>query len=201
MSKQLCFKVDGEWLTDFIRNSYYQKDESYEECKSKLLRSLCLSGLKEDEKEQLAQDIIFGNKKFIGVNNLELVDDTDFDVYKYSRFSRPNFNESEKGIRGILTREGMFVQCEHQQHNSAIEAIGHEKCKGSLAFWMGLIGAGVSKDNHNDKISIQQKKWFEKNKEYMHKEQIKSWNRLVEIEILQEKYKEDYDNYLNSGNY
>lgn len=162
MSERLCFKIDGEWLTDFIRNLYYMEDESYEECKGKLLRSLCLNGLEEDEKEQLAQDIIFGNKKFIGVNDLELVEDSDFDVYNYSRFSRPNFNKDEEGIRGILTKEGIFVQCEYQQHNSTIEAIGHEKCKGSLAFWMGLIGAGVSKDNYNDKISIQQKSGLKK---------------------------------------
>ncbi|NRT32421.1 hypothetical protein BJV38_004994 [Clostridium beijerinckii] len=192
MSENVFFKIDGEWFTDFIRTLYYADDKSYEECKEKLLLSLCLEDISNDDKEELAQAIIFGDKKFIGVNSLELVDDTDFDVYNYSRFSRPKFNENCRGIRGILTKEGIFVPCEFQGHASTIDKIGIDKCKGALQFWMGLMGAGVSKDEQRDNITKQQQKFFYKNIHYMHPEQTRDWGKLVKHEKIREKYKLDY---------
>ncbi|CUU46157.1 hypothetical protein [Clostridium beijerinckii] len=188
MSENVFLKIDGEWFTDFIRTLYYADDKSYEECKEKLLLSLCLEDISNDDKEELAQAIIFGDKKFIGVNSLELVDDTDFDVYNYSRFSRPKFNENCRGIRGILMKEGIFVPCEFQGHASAIDEIGIDKCKGALQFWMGLMGAGVSKDEQKIEITKYQKKFFEENRRYMGEEQIRDWELLIDNEILRKEY-------------
>lgn len=192
MSENVCFKVDGEWLTDFIRNLYYSDDKSYEECKDKLILSLCLNELTESEKDELAEAIIYGDKKFIGINSFDLVDDTDFDVYNYSRFSRPKFQVNCRGIRGILTKEGIFVPCEYQGHNSTIENIGFEKCKGALQFWMGLMGAGVSKDEQKDNITKQQQKFFYENIHYMHPEQTRDWKNLVKFEKFRKRHNLDY---------
>ncbi|WP_315069638.1 hypothetical protein [uncultured Clostridium sp.] len=192
MSENVYFKVDGKWLTNFIRTLYYSDDKSYEECKDKLILSLCLNELTESEKDELAEAIIFGDKKFIGVNSFDLVDDTDFDVYNYSRFSRPEFHENCRGIRGILTREGIFVQCPYEGHASTIKKIGIDKCKGALQFWMGLMGAGVSKDEQRDNITKQQQKFFYENIHYMHPEQTRDWRNLVKHERIREKYKLDY---------
>ena len=65
MCEKLNFKIDGQWFTDFIRRLYYSENNSYKECKEKLLKSLCLDYISEDDKEKLAQSIIFGDKKFI----------------------------------------------------------------------------------------------------------------------------------------
>jgi hypothetical protein len=191
MSENVFFKIDGEWFTDFIRTLYYADDKSYEDCKEKLLLSLCLEDISNDDKEELAQAIIFGDKKFVGVNSLDLVDDNDFDVYNYSRFSRPKFNVNGRGIRGILTKEGIFVPCEFQGHASTIEEIGIAKCKGALQFWNGLMSSGVAKDEQRTEVTKYQKKFFEENKQYMNEEQLKSWKLLIENETLRKEYNLD----------
>lgn len=194
MSKSVYFKVHGEWLTDFIRDLYYSGNESYETCKEKLIGVLNTGSYKmtEDEKEELASSIIFGEKKLTGINEMSLVDDKDFDVYNYAtRFKRPEFKGIKKGIRGILTKSGLFVPCEFMGHASTIEYIGEEKCIGAVQFWMSLSGCGISKDKFDDKFTKQQINFFYSNIEYMHPEQVKDWARAVKLERFYEKYNKE----------
>jgi len=186
--EKVTFKMHGDWFTDYIRTLYYGDDLNFNKCRDSLIQSLCLNNISEEEKEELAKLILFGEKRFVGINNFDLIDDVDFDVYKYSRFSRPTFHLNCRGIRGILTREGIFVQCPYEGHASTIEKIGIDKCEGAIQFWMGLMGAGASKDKWEDNITKQQHKFFYQNIHYMHPEQIKNWKNLVKHEILIRKY-------------
>lgn len=183
-TQQVHFTISGEWLTDFIREQYYgSADWSYEQCKDTLLRTLSLDA-PDEEKEHLASAIIHGDKKFIGDNELSLVDDPDFDVYKYSKFIRPVFIPDQRGVRGILTVDGLFVKCEYQAHADTIEQIGPEKSKGSLAFWQGLIGSGVSKDDYSRHLSIHQIRWANKHLDCMSPHQQREWKRMELLDKL-----------------
>ncbi|MBB6716247.1 hypothetical protein [Clostridium gasigenes] len=188
MSKNVCFKIDGEWFTDFIRNLYYAEDKSYEKCKEKLLKSLCLQDIDEDEKEELAQEIIFGEKKLIGVNELDLVEDIDFDVYKYSRITRPMHFIEGKGITGILTKDGIFAECEYGEHNNTVNFIdnGHQNLSGAVVFSIGSktgVGANCDSYVHIDttwsKLSKYQIRWYKENKKYLTERQIRQFERWI----------------------
>lgn len=178
MEEKLRFEVDGEWFTDFIRDLYYQRDESYEVCKRKLLDSLHLISLTKDEEDNLAESILFGDKKLVGVNAFDLVDDIEFDVYKYSRFPRPIF-KFDCGIRGILTKEGIFVECAYMGHSALTKHIGVEKCNNSISFWTGLMGDGATIDNYKNEITKYQTKWYLEHKQYLNQEQIRDWELLI----------------------
>lgn len=188
MSENLCFKVDGEWFTDFIRNLYYAEDKSYDECKGKLLKSLCLDDISEDDKEELSQMIIFGDKKFIGVNDLDLVDDIDFDLYKYSRVPRPTNFVKNKGVTGILLTNGVFAECEYGGHNSIINFVdnGHQNLSGAVVFSIGCAtGVGENCDSYVKmdttwaKLSKYQIRWYIEHKKYLNERQIHTFERYL----------------------
>lgn len=188
MCEKLNFKIDGQWFTDFIRRLYYSENKSYKECKEKLLKSLCLDYISEDDKEELAQSIIFGDKKFIGINDLDLVDDVDFDVYKYSRIPRPTFIEN-KGITGILLSDGIFAQCKYGEHDDTINFVdnGHGNLSGAIIFSVGCeFGIGINSDSYVEmdticgKLSKYQVKWYKKHKKYLNKKQICEFERYLD---------------------
>lgn len=172
--KQICFKVDGEWFTDFIRNLYYNENNSLEECKNKLIKCLNLDSiLEEEEKNELIEAILFGSKKFIGTNSFELIDDKEFNIYDYCHFSKPDFSKAKYAV-GILTRDGIFVQCKYQQHEATIRCIGLKKARGALVFHRDIFGNEfyVSKDNNKIKTTKYQRKWIKNNLEHLTPEQI-----------------------------
>lgn len=76
MSK-VTFSIEGEFVTDLARSWFWDEDKPYETCE-KLLIS-CLSGTEqtEDELKRIAQEIIEGKKKLVGVNELTLEDDNE----------------------------------------------------------------------------------------------------------------------------
>lgn len=188
MSEKLHFKVEGEWITDFLRKLYYSENRGYEDCKERLINSLGLQGLSEKEQEELAQAIIFGEKKLVGVNNFKLVEDTDFDVYQYSRVSRPiNFSEN-KGVTGILTGDGVFAECSYGGHDSIINFVddGHHNLSGAITFSTGSpTGTGVNVDSYVymdtnwSKPTKYQIRWYENNKQYLNDTQRYRFERLM----------------------
>lgn len=168
----VTFKIDGEWLTDYIRKFFYAEDFSFEECKCKLIDSLSLRSFTEEQKNKFAEDIIYGEKKLIGCNSFELVDDPDFDLYNYSRISRPKNFKENGGVIGILTTDGVFGECGYGGHSSMLEFIdnGHGNCNGSIVFQHKYsYDYAVIDDGY--KPTKQQIKWFDKNKEYLSVEQ------------------------------
>lgn len=176
----LTFKVDGEWFTDFIRKLFYSEDYSFEECKYKLINSLCLHNIATKEQQiELTEDILYGEKKLIGCNEFKLVDDPDFDLYEYSRISRPKNFEVDKGVVGILTTDGVFGECKYGGHSSMLNFI--DNCHGNIN--------GAITFHHTDKYDYafiddeykatkQQIKWFKKNKKYL------SYNQKQCLEIM-----------------
>jgi hypothetical protein len=191
--KKVYFSIDGEWFTNFIRTLYYADDKSYDYCKDRLLNSLCLAELNmtDSEKEELAKSILFGDKKLIGINDLELVDDSDFNIYNYSRFSEPKFDKNKKGIVGILTQEGLFVQCHFRQHADTIDEIGQDKANGSLAFWTDIFADEfhITKDWEKRHTTKYQRSWIEQHKEYLSEDQLKDVRRIYKIEDYHDKQK------------
>ncbi len=188
MSEKIHFKVDGEWLTSFIRKLYYAEDMGYKDCKERLINSLCLQEVSEEEKEELVQAIIFGDKKLVGVNSFELVEDIDFDVYDYSRVSRPtNFIEN-KGVTGILTSAGVFAECRYGGHNDILNFVddGHQNISGAITFSTGRpTGIGI---NDNSYVYMDttcynptkyQIRWYENNKVYLNETQRHLFERYM----------------------
>lgn len=171
MAESLVFQIHGDWLTDFIRNLYYAEEYSYEECKAKLVNSLCLKDLSEKEKTELFESILYGEKKLIGVNELELVDDTDFDVYKYSRFTKPVF---ENKVIGFLLRDGVFVQCNYMEHFTTLDKIGEELAKGALIFGFNnrTKETYCYTDKEDDILTKQQLKWINKYTDFLSEYQL-----------------------------
>lgn len=184
MSERVYFKVDGEWLTDFIRNLYYAENKPYDECKQKLCKSLCLGDLSEEDKEELAQAIMFGEKKLVGINSLDLVDDIDFDVYNYSRIWRPKNLEENKGVIGILTKDGIFAECNYGGHYSTIDFIdrGNQECAGAFVFSTGNENNNESsyvKSDEGFPPNKHQIKWFNGNKKYLNENQRHHFEKYI----------------------
>ncbi|WP_394897613.1 hypothetical protein [Clostridium butyricum] len=146
----------------------------------------------EDEKEELSESIIYGDKKFIGVNDLDLVDDIEFDVYKYRRLPRPTHFEEGKGIIGILTKDGIFVECEYGGHNSTINFIdnGHQNLNGAAVFGTGCetglggnVDSYVRMDTTWSKLSKYQIRWYKENKKYLDERQIRTMDRYLKKKV------------------
>lgn len=75
-SEQLQFKIDTEWLCNFVRQRVWYEGLSYTDGLKTLVE--CLNGLS----EEIADDILKGKKKLVGINEGELVDDNKFAEYK-----------------------------------------------------------------------------------------------------------------------
>lgn len=175
----VTFKVDGEFLTDFFRKLYYADDLSYDEVKERFKDSLNLQG---NELDEVFQNLIYGKRKLVGINEFDFVEDNDFDVYDYSRFLRPTFKEAE-GIRGILTQDGIFVQCNYGGHFSTLDWIG-DKAFGGVVFYLHQCDSsisGVSADYDITPLSRMQLEWIEKHKKYLTPYQIDHLETILHL--------------------
>lgn len=74
---QVGFKVDGEWLTDFVRTWFWNENKPYETCENLLLQSLMCPDVPIEEIKTVIQEIIEGRKKLIGINEFTLVEDNE----------------------------------------------------------------------------------------------------------------------------
>lgn len=163
MGELVNFKITGEYITKWIRTLYFVENTKLDYCKNKLIKLLMMDNSL--DKEKVAEDIILGEKKLVGENELYLERDNEFDVYNYCYISRPILKSGE-GITGILTRDGLFAQCNYGEHNETIKMLGN-KSSGALIFSSSDKGSYVIKDKQNDSLSSNQIKWLEKNYEYL----------------------------------
>lgn len=74
-TETLHWQIDGEWLTNFVRSWFWDEDKPYETCAE--LLGECIGTDDKLLKASIIQDIIEGRKKFVGVNEFELVDDNE----------------------------------------------------------------------------------------------------------------------------
>ena len=72
-TERLQFTVDGEWLTDFVRLWFWNEDKPYDTCKE--LIGSCIYSDDDSIITEITDSILEGRKKFIGINEFELVDD------------------------------------------------------------------------------------------------------------------------------
>lgn len=75
--EELYFKVEGEFICDLARTMFWDDDRPYEACEELLLSCLGTDEISLDEKKGIAQDILEGKKKLIGINCFDLVDDNE----------------------------------------------------------------------------------------------------------------------------
>lgn len=77
MKEIVGFKIDGEWLTNFVRTLFWDEDKPYDVCENLLLQSLINPDISIDQTKDIIREIIEGRKKLVGINNFELVDDNE----------------------------------------------------------------------------------------------------------------------------
>lgn len=75
--ENLHFKIDGEYVTDLVRDMFWNDDRSYEECEEFLFACLVNDDVTIEEKKQIIIDILEGRKKFVGINTFTLEDDNE----------------------------------------------------------------------------------------------------------------------------
>lgn len=71
----LHWQIDGEWLTNLARSWFWDEDRPYEKV-AELLGG-CIQTDDSTIKDTIVRDIIEGRKKFVGINEFELVDDNE----------------------------------------------------------------------------------------------------------------------------
>ena len=75
--QQLAFSIEGEFITDLARNWFWVENKPYEVCEELLLSCLCTDQITLEEKKIIAQQIIEGRKKLVGLNEFSLEDDNE----------------------------------------------------------------------------------------------------------------------------
>lgn len=74
---QVCWKVDGAFICDLARTWFWDEDKPYEKCEELVLTCLAGNDLDERELKVIAQSIIEGRKKLVGINEFTLEDDNE----------------------------------------------------------------------------------------------------------------------------
>lgn len=76
MEKSITFKIDGEWLTDFVRKRYWYEGLSYEDSFKLLEACLVPPGSEaSDFMYEAISGILTGKKKLVGINEVSVEDD------------------------------------------------------------------------------------------------------------------------------
>ena len=75
MTETLHWSVEGAFITDLVRQWFWYEHRPYEKCEELLLSCLCTDAIDEQEKKDIAQKIIEGRYKLVGVNEFTLEED------------------------------------------------------------------------------------------------------------------------------
>ena len=76
MKKSITFKIDGAWLTDFVRKRYWYEGLSYEDSFKLLEACLVPPGSEaSDFMYEAISGILTGKKKLVGINEVSVEDD------------------------------------------------------------------------------------------------------------------------------
>lgn len=71
----LAFKLSGEWITNYVRELFWNCHRPYEDVEEILLNCLINDAVSLEDRRNIAQDIIEGKSKLVGVNEFSIVDD------------------------------------------------------------------------------------------------------------------------------
>jgi len=132
------WKIEGEFITNLARSWFWDEDKPYEICEELLLKCLCGTDTSEIELKIIAQNIIEGRKKLVGINSFDLEDDNKNIrpiTLKLEEIARKAKVEQLRNL--MITRMIDFVDpyCTVKSKNGAIECeyINLEECK--TWFW------------------------------------------------------------------
>lgn len=73
----LQWQIDGEFICNIARTWFWDENRPYEKSEELLLSALGTDEITLDEKRRIAQDIIEGRKKLVGINTCTLEDDNE----------------------------------------------------------------------------------------------------------------------------
>lgn len=106
----LNFSVSGEFITQTARRWFFEEKRDYLKSE-KLILSCCENvELTEEEKKELAKDIIEGKKQFIGINELELIDDNSICRSVAEELSeRENYKKKIELEKDIMNRPFFYI--------------------------------------------------------------------------------------------
>lgn len=104
---RISFGIDGDWLTDFIRNSVLNGERDYEWALQRMSEIVEPNGIDERQAEKMTQDIILGRSRFSGYTSngtfsYNEIDEAPNDLFK--RFC--SVNEKLKDERKTRTEFG-----------------------------------------------------------------------------------------------
>lgn len=75
MKQTLSFSITGEFITCTAREWFWEENKPYEICEQLLFSCLVNDQITDEQRRLLAQDIIEGRKKLVGINDLTIEDD------------------------------------------------------------------------------------------------------------------------------
>lgn len=82
MKETVAFKIDGEWLTDFVRRRYWYEGLAYQEAFDLCKSILVPYGTEPDEAfTNVINGILTGTIKLEGVNSFDVVEDNKFSEF------------------------------------------------------------------------------------------------------------------------
>lgn len=77
MKQTLSFSITGEFITNTVREWFWEENKPYDICEQLLFSCLVNDQISDDQRRSLAQDIIEGRKKLVGLNDLTIEDDNE----------------------------------------------------------------------------------------------------------------------------
>lgn len=89
--------------------------------------------------------------------------------------------EENKGVIGILTKEGAFFRCQYGDHDKLIHSL-KSKAKGAIIFGVSERGSYLLKDKETDILTIHQKRSLNSHIKY-----LDDMQKLIAIYMLKEK--------------
>lgn len=115
----LSFKVSGEWITKYARELFWECHKSYQDVEELLLNCLVTDELNLEERKDIAQDIIEGKCKLVGINTFTVEDDG-----TCIRKLREALSQSESNLVEISNKvdelkhrtEELVSEIEHKDH-------------------------------------------------------------------------------------
>lgn len=183
---KLKYNGTGEHLTNFIRDMYYLLAIDYETCKKTLCSSLSLrKNTTEQTKDTLCKTILLGQYKCIGTDSIQLVCDDNFDIYNHTIFSKPKHFDMDKGVNGILLNNGIFVECDENNHDSIICFVtdwNNKLLSGAIKFVINN-NQDLSYCESNTIPTEPQMEWFKNNMQYLDKNQKELFMQKTKIAI------------------
>lgn len=209
----LCFKIEGEWVTNIARSWFWDENKDYEVVEELLLNCLVTDEISLDERKDIVREIIEGRKKLVGINSFELEEDGVLIRPIYKKIQELKRKEEIRKIKDDMdihannyideyaldiSLDDYRLECEMDVYNCSFDAVFEyfykekDTSETKCGLWIfdrpdivyDLIG-GVIDSNNKDKF-------FEKLYEYL--------NKKENLSISMKKRQSRYEQFIRVGN-